>query len=164
MEAPSMVSNKKAKLYIGIPKETSFQENRVPLIPDSVALLTNHGHEIVIEAGAGAASKIEDSDFSEAGAKIAYSAEEVYKADIILKVAPPSKEEVQLLQNKQDNSFLFWIGSLAIYLGFIGRIIHYPYANYLLITGIILSAISFIYDPFKSSNKNDDLIDQDETF
>ncbi len=70
----------------------------------------------------------------------------------------------QILQNKQDNSFLFWIGSLAIYLGFIGRIIHYPYANYLLITGIILSAISFIYDPFKSSNKNDDLIDQDETF
>ncbi len=89
------------QLYIGIPKETSFQENRVPLIPESVSLLTNHGHEIVIEAGAGAASKIEDSDFSEAGAKIAYTADEVYKADIILKVAPPSKEEVELLQTRQ---------------------------------------------------------------
>lgn len=89
------------QLYIGIPKETSFQENRVPLIPESVSLLTNHGHEIVIEAGAGAASKIEDSDFSEAGAKIAYSADEVYKADIILKVAPPSREEVELLQTRQ---------------------------------------------------------------
>ena len=89
------------QLYIGIPKETSFQENRVPLIPESVSLLTNHGHEIVIEAGAGAASKIEDSDFSEAGAKIAYTTEEVYKADIILKVAPPSKEEVELLQTRQ---------------------------------------------------------------
>lgn len=100
-EAMLEVRKQHKQLYIGIPKETSFQENRVPLIPDSVALLTNHGHEIVIEAGAGAASKIEDSDFSEAGAKIAYSTEEVYKADIILKVAPPSKEEVQLLQNRQ---------------------------------------------------------------
>ena len=76
-EAMLEVRKQHKQLYIGIPKETSFQENRVPLIPDSVALLTNHGHEIVIEAGAGAASKIEDSDFSEAGAKIAYSTEEV---------------------------------------------------------------------------------------
>lgn len=100
-EAMLEVRKQHKQLYIGIPKETSFQENRVPLIPESVSLLTNHGHEIVIEAGAGAASKIEDSDFSEAGAKIAYSADEVYKADIILKVAPPSKEEVELLQTRQ---------------------------------------------------------------
>ncbi len=100
-EAMLEVRKQHKQLYIGIPKETSFQENRVPLIPESVALLTNHGHEIVIEAGAGAASKIEDSDFSEAGARIAYSSEEVYKADIILKVAPPSKSEVELFQTRQ---------------------------------------------------------------
>ncbi|MFZ7114312.1 MAG: alanine dehydrogenase [Bacteroidota bacterium] len=100
-EAMLEVRKQHKQLYIGIPKETSFQENRVPLIPESVALLTNHGHEIVIEAGAGAASKIEDSDFSEAGARIAYSSEEVYKADIVLKVAPPSKAEVELFQTRQ---------------------------------------------------------------
>ncbi|MBK6397247.1 MAG: alanine dehydrogenase [Bacteroidetes bacterium] len=100
-EAMLEVRKQHKQLYIGIPKEISFQENRVPLIPESVALLTNHGHQIVIEAGAGAASKIEDSDFSEAGARIAYSSEEVYKADIILKVAPPSKAEVELFQTRQ---------------------------------------------------------------
>jgi alanine dehydrogenase len=100
-EAMLEVRKQHKQLYIGIPKETSFQENRVPLIPESVSLLVNNGHEIVIETGAGAASKIEDSDFSEAGAKIAYSAQEVYKADIVLKVAPPSKEELDYLQNRQ---------------------------------------------------------------
>src|SRR3954470_19410385 len=100
LEAMLEVRKQHKQLFIGIPKETSFQENRVPLIPESVALLTNHGHEIYIEAGAGAAAKIEDSDFSEAGAKIVYSPEEVYKADIILKVAPPSQEELNYIRPK----------------------------------------------------------------
>src|SRR5262245_1186086 len=94
LEESLEIKKQHKKLFIGIPKESSFQENRVPLIPETVALLTNHGHEIHIEAGAGAAAKIEDSDFSEAGARIVYSPEEVYKADIILKVAPPSTEEL----------------------------------------------------------------------
>ncbi|MFN8166325.1 MAG: hypothetical protein U0X76_09185 [Bacteroidia bacterium] len=57
MEAMLEVKKQSKELYIGIPKETSFQENRVPLIPESVSLLTNNGHQIVIEAGAGAAAK-----------------------------------------------------------------------------------------------------------
>src|SRR3954465_9004573 len=97
-EAMMEVKKEEKQLFIGIPKETSFQENRVPLIPESVSLLTNHGHQIYIEAGAGAAAKIEDSDFSEAGARIVYSPDEVYKADIILKVAPPSVEELELIR------------------------------------------------------------------
>ena len=52
------VARKKGSLYIGIPKETAFQENRVPLVPDAVALLVNHGHKIVIEAGAGTAAHL----------------------------------------------------------------------------------------------------------
>ncbi len=63
--------------------------------------MVNNGHEIIIEAGAGNSANFPDSDYSEAGAKIAYSAEEVYKADIILKVAPPSPKEMELLQNRQ---------------------------------------------------------------
>src|SRR5689334_18994106 len=84
------VKKKEKKLYIGIPMEISFQENRIPLIPEAVALLVANGHEIVVESNAGKSSNIQDSDFSEAGARIAYSPEEVYKADIVLKVAPPS--------------------------------------------------------------------------
>ncbi len=96
------VKKKEKKLYIGIPMEISFQENRIPLIPEAVALLMANGHEIVIETNAGKASNIQDSDFSDAGARIAYSAEEVYKADIVLKVAPPSSEEVELMQPRQQ--------------------------------------------------------------
>ncbi|MCX6275957.1 MAG: alanine dehydrogenase [Bacteroidetes bacterium] len=96
------VKKKEKKLYIGIPMELSFQENRIPLIPEAVALLVANGHEIVIETNAGKASNIQDSDFSEAGARIAYSPEEVYKADIVLKVAPPSAEEVDLMQHRQQ--------------------------------------------------------------
>lgn len=101
LEAMLEVRKKHKSLFIGIPKETSFQEHRVPLIPEAVALLTSRGHEIVIEAGAGMASKFEDSDFSEAGAKIAYTTEEVYKADVVLKVAPPSQTELALIQPRQ---------------------------------------------------------------
>lgn len=95
------VKKQERSLYIGIPKETSFQENRIPLIPDAVAQLVNNGHELVVEAGAGSASNFQDSDFSEAGARIAYSAEEVYKADIVLKVAPPSMQELEWVQPRQ---------------------------------------------------------------
>lgn len=95
------VARKKGKLYIGIPKEMAFQENRVPLVPDAVALLVNNGHRIIVEAGAGSAAHFEDTDYSEAGAEIAYSAEEVYKADIILKIAPPTLEEIESMKTKQ---------------------------------------------------------------
>ena len=64
------VARKKGKLYIGIPKEIAFQENRVALVPDAVALLVNNGHRIVIEAGAGKAANFDDTDYSEAGADI----------------------------------------------------------------------------------------------
>ncbi|MFN5794347.1 MAG: alanine dehydrogenase, partial [Bacteroidota bacterium] len=95
------VARKKGNLFIGLPKETSFQENRISLVPDAVAMLVSNGHQIVVETGAGQGSNFDDKDYSEAGAQIAYSPEEVYKADIILKVAPPSAEEIQLMQRKQ---------------------------------------------------------------
>jgi alanine dehydrogenase len=100
-EAMVEVTKREQRLVIGIPKETSFQENRIPLIPESVSLLHANGHEIIIEAGAGKASNLEDSDFSEAGAQIVYSPTDVYKAEIVLKVAPPSTEEVEYIQPNQ---------------------------------------------------------------
>ncbi|REJ82509.1 MAG: alanine dehydrogenase [Bacteroidetes bacterium] len=102
MEAMLEVKKQKRQLVIGIPKETSFQENRIPLIPESIALLAANGHEIIVEAGAGAASNFQDSDYSEAGGRIVYSPEEVYKSEIVIKVAPPSIAELDLIQPKQN--------------------------------------------------------------
>jgi alanine dehydrogenase len=95
------VGRKKGKLFIGIPKEISFQENRVALVPDAVALLVNNGHQIIVETNAGKMANFQDHDYSEAGAQIVYSAEEVYKADIILKVAPPAPQEIEMMQQRQ---------------------------------------------------------------
>lgn len=95
------VARKKGKLFIGIPKEIAFQETRVPLVPDAVALMVARGHHIVIESNAGKAANFEDSDYSEAGAEIVYSAADVYKADVIFKIAPPTLEEIELMQHKQ---------------------------------------------------------------
>jgi alanine dehydrogenase len=89
------------KLFIGIPREVTLQENRVSLVPASVATLVAHGHRVVVETQAGEKSSYSDHDYSEAGADIAYSAEQVYKADIIIKVAPPRIEEIDLMHPNQ---------------------------------------------------------------
>lgn len=85
-------------LLIGIPKEIALQENRVCLRPEAVALLVNNGHEIWVEAGAGNASKFSDKAYSDAGAHIKYSSKEVFEANIVLKVEPPTPEEVEYLK------------------------------------------------------------------
>jgi alanine dehydrogenase len=95
------IGRKKGNLFIGIPKEISFQENRVALVPDAVSLLVNNGHRVIIESDAGKMANFQDHDYSEAGAQVVYSPLEVYKADIILKVAPPSPEEISMMQQKQ---------------------------------------------------------------
>lgn len=91
----------KKSLYIGIPKEEFFQEKRIPLTPNSIASLVNHGHRIVIETGAGDGSNFDDEEYINAGAVIVSSKEEVYKSNIILKTAPISTQEVQFFQNNQ---------------------------------------------------------------
>jgi alanine dehydrogenase len=104
------VAKLRKDLFIGIPREISFQENRIPLVPESVAVLVNNGHQILIETGAGKNANFTDSDYSEAGARIAYSPQEVYKADVILKVAPPSIEELELFKDKQALLSILQIG------------------------------------------------------
>ena len=95
------IGRKKGKLFIGIPKETSFQENRVALVPEAVSLLTANGHRIRVESKAGEHSKFTDNEYSEAGAEICYDKKEVFSCDIILKVAPPSEEEIELMPGGQ---------------------------------------------------------------
>ena len=95
------VSKRHSKLTIGIPRETSFQERRVALVPESVALLVNNGHDVVVETNAGKDSNFQDHDYSEAGARIVYTAEDVFRSEIILKVAPPSAAEIDMMPGKQ---------------------------------------------------------------
>jgi alanine dehydrogenase len=95
------VSARHQRLTIGIPSETSFQERRVALVPESVGLLVSHGHDVVVETGAGKESHFEDHDYSEAGARIAYNPEEVFRSEIIMKVAPPSEAEIALMPGRQ---------------------------------------------------------------
>ncbi len=95
------VSFKKGKLSIGIPKETSYQENRVALIPETVQLLVNNGHHVVVESKAGETSQYSDNDYSEAGAEIAEDKKTIFESDMILKVAPPTQDEIDLMPGNQ---------------------------------------------------------------
>jgi alanine dehydrogenase len=101
LEETLEITPRRKKLFIGIPKETTFQENRVPLTPDAVSVLVNDGHDVAVEHNAGVGSFYLDTDYSEAGAHIVYDKTEVYKATTIIKAAPISEEEVSLLQPGQ---------------------------------------------------------------
>ncbi len=95
------VQKSRQNLQIGIPAETCLQEKRMPLTPDAVQLLTEHGHELIIETEAGKDANYGDQDYANAGAKIVYSAKEVFEADMIIKVEPPSMEEIELMKKGQ---------------------------------------------------------------
>ncbi len=95
------LKKKQDSLSIGIPKETIFQEHRVPLSPMAVQLLIQQGHEVFIESNCGDKANFPDLDYSSVGGIIAQTPEEVYKCDLILKVAPPTEEEIDLMKDGQ---------------------------------------------------------------
>lgn len=95
------VKQNSSTFRIGIPKEISLQENRVALIPSSVSTLVAQGHSIIFESSAGLPSQFSDQEFSEAGASIVFSPEEVYQADLIIKVAPPTLREIEWMRPNQ---------------------------------------------------------------
>ncbi|TMK38312.1 MAG: Re/Si-specific NAD(P)(+) transhydrogenase subunit alpha [Actinobacteria bacterium] len=81
-------------MRVGVPTETAAGERRVALVPDVVRRLGAKDIDVVIQAGAGAGALIPDEQFTDAGAAVAPSAEEVWRADAVVKVAPPSEHEV----------------------------------------------------------------------
>jgi alanine dehydrogenase len=95
------IKPKKEALFIGIPKEDSFNENRIALTPDAVSVIVANGHEVCIETNAGKGANYTDNDYSEAGARICYDKKQVFEADIIVKSAPVSLEECELLKLNQ---------------------------------------------------------------
>lgn len=87
-------------MYIGIPKESRPFEYRVGLSPAGVEILTHLGHQVFVEHEAGANAGFKDQDYERAGARIAFSPQEVFgRADLLLKIARPLKQELEWLHD-----------------------------------------------------------------
>lgn len=97
-------------LLISVPKEVSFQENRVSLTPAAVGILVANGHEVQVEQGAGEHAYFPDNEYSENGAQIVYSKKEAFEANLVVKVEPPTKKEIELMK---PNSAVFSAMQLA---------------------------------------------------
>lgn len=98
LEKQLMKSESDVSLKIGLPREVSNDERRISLTPGGVSILKANGHEIFVEKGAGAEAHFTDREYADAGANIAYGIDEVYQeSEMIVKVAPPSEEELDLL-------------------------------------------------------------------
>ncbi|TDW51532.1 alanine dehydrogenase [Flavobacterium sp. 270] len=87
----------KRELFIGIPKETSYQERRICLTPDAVNSLTYEGHRVMIESGAGESSSYSDKEYSDAGAEVTKDTKKVFGCPMLLKVEPPTLAEIKMI-------------------------------------------------------------------
>lgn len=87
-------------LLLGIPRERGKGERRLPLTPEAVAILTQAGHRVWIETGAGLGINYADTHYAEAGAEIKATSEEIFQADVILKILPPTLAEVECMRSR----------------------------------------------------------------
>lgn len=99
-------------LVFGIPKENQETETRLPLTPEAVSILVEEGHEVLIESGAGLGMNYTDLRYAEAGATVVETAEDAFSADIVFKIAPPTPQEVALMN---DRSALFSMLQLSLF-------------------------------------------------
>lgn len=88
------------KLTIGIPCEDPDLETRLALTPEGVAIIVEEGHKVLIQRSAGLPLSYTDFQYSEAGAIVVNNKEEVFAADIILKIAPATKVEINMMKNR----------------------------------------------------------------
>ena len=95
------IGKKHRSLLIGVPKEILKDEGRIALTPLGVELLTSCGHQVLIESNAGKVANFDDLNYSEHGATIVNNSSQIYQCDIILKVAPLTIEEIDLLKGDQ---------------------------------------------------------------
>lgn len=102
LEKPAALGEKHTSLRIGVPREVSNEERRVALAPSGVSVLVANGHEVFVEKQAGEQAHFSDREYAEAGAEIMTSPEDLYsKSELIVKVGPPTGDEVSYLQEKQ---------------------------------------------------------------
>jgi alanine dehydrogenase len=95
------VKKSKKQLIIGIPREDHKNESRVALTPEAVELLIDQGHAVIIESEAGKAAHYLNTDYSEIGGVIVEDKKQVFQSDIILKIAPLTLEQIDLLHEQQ---------------------------------------------------------------
>ncbi len=113
-EMPVRTKKSKKNLRIGVPKESYFFENRVALTPEAVGVMVANGHEVYVQKGAGEPSSYPDGAYNKAGAHIVYSLADVYsKAETIVKIAPLSSEELDMLRPQQALISAVNLGSLT---------------------------------------------------
>jgi alanine dehydrogenase len=91
------IARHKSDLFIGVPKETSYQERRICLTPDAVNSLTSNGHRVLIESGAGENASYSDKEYSDAGAEITNDTKKVFSCPMVLKVEPATIEEIEMM-------------------------------------------------------------------
>lgn len=102
------VEMQKVSMVVGIPKENQDTEKRLALTPETVTLLVPAGYRVLLEAGAGLTINYSDRYYAESGAEIMQTAEEVFQADLILKIMPPTLHEVGMMRPKTTVfSFLY---------------------------------------------------------
>jgi len=94
------IARRKSELFIGMPKETSYQERRICLTPDAVNSLTSNGHRVMIESGAGLSSSYTDKEYSDAGAEITQDTKKVFGCPIVLKVEPLTLAEIDMINQQ----------------------------------------------------------------
>ena len=92
------VNKTHSALIIGIPKENIKFEKRLALTPEAVSLLVDAGHKVILESGAGCPINYSDNYYSESGAIIVDSRAEVFETNLILKISPPTLQEVLLMR------------------------------------------------------------------
>ena len=93
-ESPALLKKGGKPITLGMPKETSTEEKRVVLSPEAIRILSQNGIEVLVETQAGERAKFSDQQFSDAGAKIAYSSKDVFAADVVVKVNAPTEDEI----------------------------------------------------------------------
>ena len=102
MEKPLKKGEEHESLRIGVPREIANEERRVAIAPSGVSTLVANGHEVYVEQNAGRQADFRDDEYSDAGADVIDSPNELYeRCDLIAKVGPPHEEELDLLQEKQ---------------------------------------------------------------
>ena len=92
---------KKKKVSIGIPCESEENEKRVAITPEAANILVEAGNTVIVQEGSGMGANFSDRDYSENGAQIVKTTDEVFNCDLVIKVAPFSKDEAEKLQDRR---------------------------------------------------------------
>jgi NAD(P) transhydrogenase subunit alpha len=119
-------------MRIGVPKETVEGERRVALVPEVARKLTGAGHEVLVQAGAGAEALIPDGQFADAGATVTDDLAAIWSSDVVVKVAPPAADE------------LVRLGSDSVLIGFLQPLTNSDGVRALAVSGVTAFALEAV--------------------